>query len=167
MTCAINECGKPAHSRGWCHAHYKKWHLYGDPNHGRSYSRRQGEGTITGAGYVAVQVGGKKKQQHILVAEGMHGGPLPVGAVVHHKDRNRKNNAPGNLVICASQAAHKELHLQEDAVAAGAPPNFRRCVFCRVYCDPAEMTRAGNPKSGHYHYHKPCNAKAERERKLK
>jgi len=29
--CSIEECDKPAHSRGWCSPHYSRWHSTGDP----------------------------------------------------------------------------------------------------------------------------------------
>ncbi|MFR9773031.1 hypothetical protein [Nocardia sp. SC052] len=29
--CAIEYCNKPAVGRGWCRAHYTRWHRYGDP----------------------------------------------------------------------------------------------------------------------------------------
>lgn len=165
--CSIGECAKPAHSRGWCQAHYKKWHLHGDPQHGKTYARAHGEGTVTSAGYIAVMQNGRKKQQHVLVMEATIGRPVRDGEIVHHRDRNRQNNELSNLVLCESQAAHKELHLQEDAILAGAPASHRRCIFCRAYDDPAEMTKTGNNRSGHRHYHKACNALKERKRKLK
>lgn len=31
MKCSIGGCEKEAAGRGWCHAHYKKWQVYGDP----------------------------------------------------------------------------------------------------------------------------------------
>ena len=165
--CVIEGCSKPQIARGWCQAHYKKWRLHGDPQHGKTYVRAHGEGTVTSAGYIAVMQNGRKKQQHVLVMEAAIGRLVRPGEVVHHRDRNRQNNELSNLVLCESQAAHKELHLQEDAIAAGAPPNYRRCVFCKAYDDPAAMTKTGNNSSGHRYYHKACNAKKERERKLK
>lgn len=164
MTCAIDGCAKAAASRGWCHAHYRKWRLHGTPHHGRSYVRAQGEGTVNHSGYIAVTVDGRRRMQHVIVAEKALGKPLPPGAVVHHVDRNRQNNDPSNLVVCPDQAYHKLIHLREDAMRACGNPNYRRCLFCREYDDPASMTLTGNNKNGHYQYHKPCRAKAEYER---
>jgi hypothetical protein len=48
--------------------------------------------------------------EHILVAESVLGHSLPAGAVVHHVDGNKHNNAPGNLVICEDDAYHRLLH---------------------------------------------------------
>lgn len=30
-TCSVEDCGKPAPSRGWCRAHYARWKRHGDP----------------------------------------------------------------------------------------------------------------------------------------
>lgn len=29
-TCAVQECGNPAHTRGWCRLHYQRWYRHGD-----------------------------------------------------------------------------------------------------------------------------------------
>jgi hypothetical protein len=164
MKCSINGCTKPAHSRTWCHAHYKKWHLHGDPNHGRSYARGRGEGTVNWAGYLAVMVGAKKRLQHVVVAEKVLGKPLPPRAVVHHVDGDRLNNEPANLVVCPDPAYHQLLHVRQRAMDECGNPAFRRCIFCRFFGDVSLMTKTGNNKSGHHHYHKGCRAKAEHER---
>lgn len=41
------------------------------------------------------------------------GRPLREGEVVHHKDRNKKNNDPGNLWVFKNQAAHDRAHKQD------------------------------------------------------
>lgn len=33
--CAVDDCGKTAFQRGWCHGHYKRWWRHGDPLAGR------------------------------------------------------------------------------------------------------------------------------------
>lgn len=33
--CTIEGCGKRVIARGWCHSHYKRWRLHGDPQGGR------------------------------------------------------------------------------------------------------------------------------------
>jgi hypothetical protein len=30
-TCSLDECSRPLLARGWCGAHYRRWHKYGDP----------------------------------------------------------------------------------------------------------------------------------------
>ena len=43
--CAVPDCGKRAHSRGWCPMHYTRWKRHGDP-----VKRLKGDST----GYYAV-----------------------------------------------------------------------------------------------------------------
>ena len=49
-------------------------------------------------------------REHVLVAEKMLGRKLNNGEVVHHKDRNKSNNDPSNLMIFASKADHSAYH---------------------------------------------------------
>ena len=48
--------------------------------------------------------------EHILIAERGLGRFLFDGEVVHHKDGDKKNNDPQNLVVFASQAEHVACH---------------------------------------------------------
>lgn len=58
------------------------------------------------------------------------GKPLPKGAVVHHADGSRDENAP--LVICQDAAYHNLLHARMRVLAAGGDPNKQRiCSCCR------------------------------------
>ncbi len=61
------------------------------PDHPRAWS----------TGYVYV---------HVLVAEMKLGRLLRPGEVVHHKDRNKTNNAPENVDVLPSHSAHGLLH---------------------------------------------------------
>lgn len=29
--CSVDGCTRPAWARGWCHPHYRRWYLYGEP----------------------------------------------------------------------------------------------------------------------------------------
>lgn len=53
------------------------------------------------------------RHTHRIVAEIMLGRPLAPGEVVHHKDGNKRNNAPGNLEVFRNQAAHAKRHMEE------------------------------------------------------
>lgn len=126
--------------------------------------RANGSGTVNYMGYIAHQIGAAKRMEHVLVAERVLGKPLPIGAVVHHVNDDRADNRPANLVICPNQAYHRLIHANEDAINACGHANFRRCRYCRLWSDPSTMTRTGNNRKGHQHYHKICKARAERER---
>lgn len=61
-------------------------------------------------GYLATTVDGKAKYQHVIVAERIIGRPLANGECVHHKDKDRSNNAPENLIVFASLSDHANFH---------------------------------------------------------
>lgn len=47
---------------------------------------------------------------HRWMAEKKLGRKLKSGEVVHHKDRNKRNNTPSNLHVFKNQAAHDRAH---------------------------------------------------------
>lgn len=52
------------------------------------------------------------RHEHRVVAEKMLGRPLKPGEVVHHKDGDKHNNAPENLMIFKSQKEHVKYHIE-------------------------------------------------------
>lgn len=52
------------------------------------------------------------RHEHRVVAERMLGRKLKRGEVVHHKDNNKKNNDPRNLIIFKNQAEHARHHME-------------------------------------------------------
>lgn len=50
--------------------------------------------------------------EHRIVAEEMLGRPLRDGKVVHHKDRNKRNNDPSNIMIFSLQSEHASFHAE-------------------------------------------------------
>lgn len=73
---------------------------------------------------------GQQVSLHRLRAERALGRPLPVGAIVHHADGSRRDDAP--LVICENDAYHKLLHARMRVKAAGGNPNADAvCSICR------------------------------------
>lgn len=54
------------------------------------------------------------RHEHRIVAERILGRPLKPGEVVHHIDRNKRNNNPENLMVFPSQTAHVLWHKEHD-----------------------------------------------------
>ena len=50
------------------------------------------------------------RRSYVKIAEEQYGGNLPDGAVIHHRDRNRKNSSPDNLFIFPSSELHNSYH---------------------------------------------------------
>jgi len=75
--------------------------------------RGRGEGK-----YKYVKRGGR--HEHRVVAEEMLGRPLAPGEIVHHIDRDGRNNDPTNLVVLGSRAEHIEEHRDELNAARAA-----------------------------------------------
>jgi hypothetical protein len=51
------------------------------------------------------------RHQHRVIAEKILGRLLTESEVVHHEDRNKKNNDPENLIVFATQADHAWHHV--------------------------------------------------------
>jgi len=117
-----------------CAAHYEKHRKYGDATAG--YRRRPNRaGCVRPDGYLVVN----DKLEHIRVAESVLGKPLPIGAMVHHIDENRLNNARDNLVICPSQTYHMLLHARMRALAACGHADWRKCIYCKQWDAPNNL----------------------------
>lgn len=64
----------------------------------------------------------RRRREHRVVAEVLLGRPLRPGEVVHHVDENKKNNAPSNLWVFATNAAHHRYHRTGDISGRVYPP---------------------------------------------
>lgn len=130
--CSIQNCGKPADRRGWCRAHYIRWHRHGDPLEGRTavgdplrflndvvmaheahecitwpYSREsQGRGII--------KLGGKMELVHRVVCERVNGAPpTPEHHAAHSCGKGHLGCiSPKHLSwkTCAENMADKLIH---------------------------------------------------------
>ena len=80
----------------------------------------------TGTGYVSLNEG----REHRLVLKAL-GIDIPEGAVVHHKDGNKRNNNPENLEVIMSQREH----VKKEAGVSGEPDSHSylpvTCPLCK------------------------------------
>lgn len=83
--------------------------------------------------YKCRTVDGLVRYEHVAIAEAAIGKRLPSGAVVHHVDGNKFNNANTNLVVCDSQAYHMLLHARTRVVEAGGDPDIQ--AVCSKCCE--------------------------------
>lgn len=154
----------------------KYHHLRRDGQPRGSFPKREGHfmwkgGRHTSGGYVYILKPEHPRantrgyvREHVMIAEAALGKPLPAQAVVHHIDTNPSNNKNTNLVICEDQAYHRLLHQRTDAMRACGNPDWRACLFCGRYEDPATMAirRRMRKNVELLYYHKACNAVAQR-----
>lgn len=115
--------------------------------------------------YRSKMVNGEPKRLHVLRAEKALGKPLPAGAVVHHADGSKDDDAP--LVICQDQGYHRMLHARMRVKALGGDPNKDAyCGHCRQiksqYLFSGDKT---NLSTGLYRWCRQCNNQAQRERR--
>jgi hypothetical protein len=81
-----------------------------DRSHQAAAGARGGkrERPVTGRSYAKVP--DTDDHVHRVVAAVALGRPLALGEVVHHEDRNKRNNALTNLIVFPSQAVHARHH---------------------------------------------------------
>ena len=83
-------------------------------------------GHVASSGYRIISKRGKRcLYEHRVIAEEMLGRPLHSDEVVHHRDGNRSNNAPDNLVVMTrkrhgetNQGVRRYFHTNDDCVEA-------------------------------------------------
>lgn len=160
MNCSIEGCENVAQCKGLCSTHRRRERLFGSP----LITKNNPPGTgFEALGYRATQINGKKKFDHVRIAESVLGRELPDGAVVHHADGNRGNNAKSNLVICPSKSYHNLLHARIDAMKASGDPSKRKCRHCKNYDDIKNLTNYLSGTSTQY-WHKDCAKAVSKKR---
>lgn len=103
--------------------------------------------------------------EHILIAEKALGKKLPQGVEVHHVNEDKKDNRPGNLVICPNHGYHALLHRRQNAFDACGHYDWVKCCHCKQHDNPINLTvttrRVGGSET-QLAYHRSCNTKVQR-----
>ena len=103
--------------------------------------------------YPTVWINGKQHYLHRVIAVKARGGvPLDDDECVHHRDENKENNDPDNLMIMRSNADHIALH-------GGNEPNYDP-IRKHWFCEDRKMKIVSHCKCGAeiYGYAKYCSA---------
>ena len=63
---------------------------------------------------------------HRVIAEQTIGRKLRPGELVHHRDGDKTNNSPENLVVCSSASVHRQYHIRSLHQKMKATPLVRQ-----------------------------------------
>jgi len=99
-------------------------------------------------------------REHILIAEKVLGRLIPRGVLIHHANGTKDS---GPLVICQDDAYHNLLHQRMRALEACGNVHWRKCVVCKEYDDPKNLTIYSRP--GGLVRHKSCMSEYMRNRR--
>lgn len=161
--CRVAGCDQRARGfRGFgvCSMHYQRIWQHGNLFGAERMLAPRWSGSVRKDGYRIGTINGKRKLEHIRIAEKALGKELPKGVEVHHVNLDRSDNRPQNLVICQDAKYHALLHIRTNAVNDGFPPHYRKCSICKQYDDPANMYVK---PSGNHQRHRECQNAARRK----
>jgi len=148
--CSVDKCVKRVKTTGLCSMHYKRLRIHGDVS--KTIGRAQGEGFIN-AGYLAHQINGVKKFDHVRIAEQALGKELPDEAIVHHINENRMDNRNSNLAIFPNRKYHNLIHKRMRALKVCGNADWQWCGRCKKHFPP-EQFKEYSYRSSPLHKHK-------------
>jgi len=104
------------------------------------------------------------KFAHKTVAEKIYG-ELPPGAIVHHRNEDKKDNSPVNLKVLLNAKEHAIEHQMMRAFVESGHADWKQCVICKKWDDPENLSKP--TKSRRSRRHKECHRMAELIRRNK
>lgn len=99
--------------------------------------------------------------ESLIVVENSTGTTVAADMVIHHKNQNKRDNTPDNLLVC-TRSEHIEIHRKLRALHGCGNENWRKCEVCKQWDDPANMTILQ-----HHSYHRKCATEYETKRLAK
>lgn len=105
---------------------------------------------------------GRAAREHVFKAEKVLGRRLRNSEMVHHIDEDSSNNNNNNLVICPNMAYHALLHIRTEALNCCGNANYRRCIVCKTWDDPATMINHNRHKPNGTFRHTTCKLSSGR-----
>lgn len=104
LKCIAAECGLPQKKLRYCLKHYRRVLRHGDP----LITKRAANGSPDIKRYRRKKVDGRTIHEHAYVAEQILGRRLTPGENVHHRDGEKLNNRPDNLILFPTMSAHRQ-----------------------------------------------------------
>lgn len=112
--CYVDGCTKPTLVKKFdlCENHYRRMKRNGDPT--IHINQEWGNArTIRADGYIYVTRDGKQVMEHRDIMENHIGRKLRKEEIVHHKNKNRRDNRIENLELLENISEHSKLHRKE------------------------------------------------------
>ena len=72
--------------------------------------------------------------EHVIIAEKILGRPLSSEEVIHHKDENRKNNDPSNIMVFRTNEDHSRYHKQKSGLREMGDKTYT-CDKIKTLCE--------------------------------
>lgn len=124
--------------------------------HRRQYSPRS---------YKYIIINGKPVMEHRWVMSQILGRPLLRTEIIHHKDKNKRNNSPSNLELFSSNSEHIRSHAISRRFANETHKRCARCHEIKPRADFAKRTPKPNTADDPNHiYCRPCASIIWKER---
>lgn len=158
---------------------FTKWgHIKGEPvrfvrGHQNSINKYRGGKAKHSSGYEMIMAKGHPRAdkrgyipKSVWIVEQILGKQLPLGAIIHHVDSDKTNDAKINYVVCQDKSYNNLLHRRERALKACGHASWRKCKICKNYDDPANLVIGKRTKNGSQSiYHSECrNLKRRKNR---
>lgn len=110
LQCDVERCQTPPRGKGLCQKHYARFLRYGDP----LVTKHEPNGSPNIKSYRKVRPsengkrGSRNIPEHKWIAEQILGRRLGNGENLHHKDGDKLNNEPENLILFATMSEHRQ-----------------------------------------------------------